>query len=53
MTIYAYRFTTHWITTDQEITGYIERFEVQPENLQEIEDGDPPELVLSVEDHVE
>lgn len=53
MTIFAYRFPTHWITTDEELMGYIERFEVPPEELHRIEEGQPPEEVLQVEDPLE
>lgn len=49
-TIYTYRFATHWITTTDELTGYIERFEVPPAYLHLIEAGAMPDEALGVED---
>ena len=53
MTTYTYRFKTHWTTTDEELTGYIDRFVVPPEDIQRIEDGELPDEVLQIEDPVQ
>jgi hypothetical protein len=50
MATFTYRFLTHWVTTDQEVTGYIERYEVQPSEVMEIENGALPDEVLHIED---
>jgi hypothetical protein len=52
MPTFTYRFTTHWVTTDQEVTGYIERYEVQPNEIIEIENGALPNEVLQIVDPV-
>ncbi len=49
-TVYTYRFPTHWTTTSDELTGYIERFIVPPEVLPYIENGELPDVALHIED---
>lgn len=51
-TVYTYRFATHWTTTSDELTGYIERFVVPPEQVEAIEAGELPNEVLQIEDPV-
>lgn len=51
--VYTYRFATHWVTTSDELTGYIERFEVTPSEVEAIEAGELPNEVLQVEDPAE
>lgn len=48
--MYTYRYNTHWITTTDELTGYIERFDVTPEQTIAIEAGANPDEVIGVED---
>jgi hypothetical protein len=48
--MWTYRYATHWITTPDELTGYIERFEVTPEQELEIEAGAMPDQVLAIVD---
>lgn len=50
MITYTYRFPTHWVTTSDELTGYIDRFEVTPAEVEEIESGVLPDEVLNVPD---
>lgn len=35
----TYNFGTHWVTTDEELTGYIDCFDVNPEEAVLIEEG--------------
>lgn len=49
-TVYTYRFATHWTTTSDELTGYIERFEVTAAEVNAIESGTPPDEVLDITD---
>jgi len=35
----TYNFGTHWVTTDEELTGYIDCFDVTPEEAVLIEEG--------------
>jgi len=50
MPIYTYRFNGHWTTTSDELTGYIERFEVTEAEALAIEGGAMPDEVLGVID---
>ncbi|UOF78928.1 hypothetical protein [Caudoviricetes sp.] len=50
--IYTYRFDTYWTTTSEELTGYIDRFEVQPEDVSLIEQGEMPNEVLHINDPI-
>lgn len=49
-TVYTYRFATHWTTTSDELTGYIERFEVTPDQVVAIEHGVNPDEALEITD---
>lgn len=49
----TYRFATHWVTTDEELTGYIECFDVTPAEVEAIEAGELPNEVLNIEDPVQ
>ncbi len=35
----TYKFGTHWVTTEEELTGYISCFDVTPEEVVLIEEG--------------
>lgn len=48
--MYTYRYATHWITTADELTGYIDRFEVTPQQELAIEAGAMPDEVLAIDD---
>lgn len=48
--MYTYRYNAHWITTTDELTGYIERFVVTSEQSDAIDAGAMPDEVLGVED---
>ena len=52
MPTYAYRFATHWTTTDEELVDYVERFVVSDAELKHIVSGDMPDEVMGVEDPV-
>lgn len=52
MPTYTYRFPTHWTTTDEELDGYIDRFEVTPEEKELIDEGGQPEVVLEIKDPI-
>lgn len=51
----TYNFGTHWVTTDEELTGYIDCFDVTEEQAILIEEGanlevgDTGELVIEPE----
>ena len=35
----TYNFGTHWVTTEETLTGYIEYFDVTPEEVESIDNG--------------
>jgi hypothetical protein len=53
MSIYTYRFPTHWTTTEEELVGYIERFELTPGEQIAIDEGELPNVVIDQPDPLE